>query len=134
MYEVIMTLRNPLHKNQLLPVYIQPNKSELAQDWVMALRAELEKNSELEKNYCWHGWPNGARNLEYLTGELSRHALNIWKFNELGIWQAAGLADVVIETVYTPETVMLPLTDEKGSGGPNHDVMNIVHNHFEHLQ
>jgi len=131
---VIMTLRNPLNKEDLLPVIIEPNETQLAVDWMAALKVELQRNSILEKNYCWHGWPNGARNLEYLTSELSRHALNIWKYNELGIWQSAGLANIKIETVYTPETVMLPLTEVKNSGGPNHDVMNIVHNYFEHLQ
>ena len=138
MYEVIMTLRNPLHKNQLLPVYIQPNKSELAQDWVMALRAELLKNSELEKNYCWHGWPDSQRDLAYLTRELSRHATIVNNFNDTGIWQNAGLETFVMQTDFTPDNVMNPITgideDGKRGGGVNHDVMNEVHNYFEHLQ
>lgn len=131
---IVMTLRNPLEKNDLLPVFIKPNETQLSKDWQSALTKEIKRNSHLEKNYCWHGWPNGPRNLEYLTKELSHHALTIWKFNELGVWQSLGLDDIKIETVYTPDTVMLPLTDDPKSGGPNHDVMNIVHNYFEHLQ
>ena len=131
---VVMTLRNPLKKTDLLPVFIEPNDTQLAKDWQSALKIDLQRSSQLEKNYCWHGWPNGARNLDYLTKELSRHATNINKFNELGIWQKSGLDDYKVLTFYSPETVMMPLTEERNSGGPNHDIMNLVHNYFENLQ
>ena len=131
---IIMTLRNPLDKEKLLPVYIEPNDTVLAVDWIAALKIELKKNSLLEKNYCWHGWTSGSRNLEYLCKELSKHTQTVYHYNDLGIWQSAGLANIKINTVYTPDTVMLPLTDESSSGGPNHEVMNEVHNYFEHLQ
>jgi hypothetical protein len=133
-----MTLRNPVNKSEFLPVYIRPNDTELAYDWTQALRAELLRNSELEKNYCWHGWPDSQRDLEYLTAELSRHAAIVNGFNSTGIWQAAGLTTYDINTTYTPENVMIPLTgvdkDGQRGGGVNHDVMNQVHNYFEHLQ
>jgi hypothetical protein len=131
---IVMTIRNPLDKEKLLPVYIEPNDTQLATDWVAALKVELQKNSLLEKNYCWHGWPNGSRNLEYLCKELSKHTQTVYHYNNLGIWQSSGLANIKINTVYTPDTVMLPLTDDPNSGGPNHEVMNEVHNYFEHLQ
>lgn len=131
---VIMTLRNPLNKSQTLPVYIETNDTILSKDWIAALKAELQKNSLLEKNYCWHGWPNGGRNLEYLCEELSKHTQTVYHYNDLGIWQSAGLDNIKINTVYTPDNVMMPLTDDPKSGGPNHEVMNEVHNYFEHLQ
>jgi hypothetical protein len=34
---VIVTLRNPVTKTDYLPLYIEPNNTELAQDWQMAL-------------------------------------------------------------------------------------------------
>jgi len=135
---IIMTLRNPLDKSKLLPVYIEPNDTQLAKDWVVALQDELHRNSVLEKNYCWHGWPNSQRNLEYLTRELSRHTTRVDNFNDTNIWQSVGLDPYPLVTHYTPQLVMIPLTgiNESGKrgGGPNHDVMNIVHNYFEHLQ
>ena len=135
---ITMTLRNPLDKEKLLPVYIKPNDTQLAQDWIAALKAELQKNSPLEKNYCWHGWPNTQRNLDYLATELSKHAKRIWTFNELGIWQSQGLKSFDIRTNYTAADLMIPITDidedGKRGGGPNHEVMNEVHNYFEHLQ
>lgn len=124
-----MTLRNPVTKKDLLPIYIEPNDSELAFDWQVALVDELKKSSHLEKNYCWHGWPDTQRDLKYLCQELNRH---IERVN-------CGLKTEYehIETVEW-ETVMLPFTgineDGKRGGGVNHDVMNKIHNHFEHLQ
>jgi len=138
MYEVKMILRNPLDKMDFMPVYIRPNNTELAQDWCSALYKELKRESELEKNYCWHGWPDTARNLDHLCFDLSMHSKRVDDFNNTGIWQAAGLEPYRLPHTYLPEDVMIPITgiDEPGKrgGGPNHDVLNVVHNGFEHLQ
>lgn len=135
---VVMTLRNPLDKSDFIPVFIEPNGTQLSKDWIEALKIELQRNSALEKNYCWHGWPNGARNLQYLTSELSKHTTIVNDFNHTGVWQNAGLAPYQLKTNYTPENVMIAFTnideDGKRGGGPNHEVMNEVHNYFEHLQ
>jgi hypothetical protein len=135
---VVMTLRNPLDKSDLLPVFIEPNDTKLAQDWVIALSKELKRNGQLEKNYCWHGWPNGARDLEYLTKKLTQHTTIVNDFNQTGIWQQAGLKSYPLRTKFTPSDVMNPITgidkDGERGGGPNHDVMNEVHNYFENLQ
>ena len=132
MSKIAVTLRNPVSKGDMLTYYIKPNDSELTRDWVAALKLELQKNSELEKNYCWHGWPKTQRNLDYLASELSKHASRIWSFNELGVWQSFGLAPFDIRTNYTVDDIMIPITsideDGKRGGGPNHDIMNIVHN------
>jgi hypothetical protein len=138
MSEVIVKLRNPLQKDETLNYYIVPNNTQLAQDWVAALKLELQKNSKLEKNYCWHGWPKTQRNLQYLASELSKHATRINNFNETGIWQSTGLDKFTLRTNFTVDDIMIPITgiDEpnKKGGGPNHAVMNEVHNYFEHLQ
>ena len=51
MSNIIVTLRNPLKKDEKLTYYIKPNPSQLAKDWINALKKELSKNSELEVNY-----------------------------------------------------------------------------------
>jgi len=114
---ITMTLRNPLNKRDLLPVYIIPSDIELAVDWQVALSKELEKNSPLEKNFCWHGWSDTPRNIEYLCEHLNRHIKRI-NDNLLGYEKI----DYVDE-----DEVFVDLKI-------NHDVMNKVHNHFEHLQ
>ena len=126
---VTYTLRNPITKNDILPIYIEPNDSELAKDWQIALHKELMRDSLLEKNYCWHGWPDSQRDLKYLCEQLNRHIVQI----NHGLKTKYELIDYV-----DWQTVMIPLTgiDQNGKrgGGVNHDVMNKIHNHFEHLQ
>lgn len=135
---IIMTLRDPLNKEDLLPVYIEPNDTQLAKDWVAALKEELVRNSELEKNYCWHGWPKTQRNLEFLCKELRKHSTRINEFIDTGVWERAGLEIFKLNTDYTPENVRHPITGinefGKRGGDVNHEVMNEVHNYFEHLQ
>jgi hypothetical protein len=126
---VIMTLRNPVNKDNYLPVYIEPNQTELAYDWQYALRQELINQSELEKNYCWHGWPDTQRDLNYLIDELNFHIDRI----NFGLNTEYPYIDTIV-----PGTVMHPFTgideDGKRGGGVNHEIMNKIHNHFEHLQ
>lgn len=138
MSDLIMTVRNPMNKLDLLPIHINGNRTELAQDWLAALQLDIKRQAKLEKNYCWHGWPKTQRDLPYLTERLTYHTTRVNDFNNTGAWQAAGLEDHPLRTNYTPDDVMLPFNDiahgpERG-GGPNHDVMNLVHNYFEHLQ
>lgn len=126
---VRLTLRNPVTKDDYLLLYIEPNNTELAWDWQVALHKELVRQSQLEKNYCWHGWPDTQRDLKYLCEQLNRHIAQI----NFGLKTAYELIDYV-----DWHTVMLPITgineDGKRGGGVNHDVMNKIHNHFEHLQ
>lgn len=126
---ITVVLRNPLNKQDLFPIYIEPNNSQLAQDWQLALSQELAAAKPLEKNYCWHGWPHTQRNLNYLCQQLNRH---IYQINH-----SLQTDYQHIESVDS-NTVMLPFTginsDGQRGGGVNHDVMNKIHNHFEHLQ
>jgi len=125
---VIVTVRNPVTKIDYLPLYVEPNNTELAHDWQLALTRELQKKRPIEKNYCWHGWPDSQRNLNYLCNQLNYH---IKRLNE----NLRGY--VQIESV-DPSLIMMPLTgineDGKRGGNVNHDIMNNIHNHFEHLQ
>ena len=107
MSDLIMTVRNPTDKRLMLPIHINGNGTELSHDWLQALTQEIRKQSQLEKNYCWHGWPNGARDLNYLTAELTRHTTRVNNYNETGIWQNAGLDTIKLHTHYTAENVMV---------------------------
>jgi hypothetical protein len=129
MTDVVMTIRNPLDHRDMIPVYIKLNDTELAFDWLLALQQEIIRKSHLEKNYCWHGWPGTQRNLRYLCDQMNRHVEKV----NAGLNIPYDHIDYVDHT-----TVMIPFTgiNEPGKqgGGVNHDVMNLIHNHFEHLQ
>jgi len=117
-YDMItITLRDPVTKRDLLPVYIEPNATELAVDWQVALSKELAKNSPLEKNFCWHGWADTQRDLPYLCELLDQH---IKRLND----NLEGYEKID----YVDEDEIFKNLEI------NHDIMNKVHNHFEHLQ
>lgn len=114
-----ITLRNPLDKTDLLDYYIEPYNNALARDWQVALKEIVTSGLLLEKNFCFLGFPNTARTLDYLCEQLEHHITTI--NNNLG--------DLYyIHETYTPS--MLVDSDL----GPNHFAFNVLHNHFERLQ
>jgi hypothetical protein len=114
-----VTLRNPLKKSQQLSYYIQPLDNQLAKDWVRALETVIDQNLMLEKNFCFLGFPHTARTVEYLCNQLNQYVGQINDF----FGGHYHIADV-----YTPE---LCIADDLG---PDHAVLNTLHNHFEQLQ
>ena len=96
-----------------------PDNSQLAHDWIQALTEILQSGLMLEKNFCFLGFPHTARNLEYLCQQLNRHTAVI---NQ-------NLGDrYYITEVYTPDNLIA------SDLGPNHNMFNVLHNHFERLQ
>ena len=135
-----VTLRNPVNKTETWDYWITPDNHQLAQHWVIALKELLRSGGPLEKNYCFMGFPDTARSLEYLCGELNRHIKTINLFNRTKVWQNAGLSSYVIEDYFTPDVVRFnneyPVgwDDENLGLSVKHEVMNRLHNHFEVLQ
>lgn len=140
-----VTLRNPLDKQDLLDYYIIPNDTQLAKDWVTALKEILIKNNQLEKNFCFLGFPDSARTLEYLCEELNRSVEVINNFD----FTQHGLENYIIEEWFHPNVVRFPATyliEDRSAGSdlssdrirlglrPKHSVLNKLHNHFEKLQ
>lgn len=138
-----VTLRNPLDFNDRLDYYIDVFDTEISQKWYRALETLLLANPTLEKNFCFLGWPNTARTLDYLCNELNRHVAVINHFNSTEIWQTAGLDNYVIEEWFCPNSVRFPADFLVASGGHHsthiglqlkRNQMNRLHNHFEVLQ
>lgn len=111
--EVIVTLRNPTDYSDQLTYYITVEDSVLAQDWLIALKEILSTGLQLEKNFCLLGFPNTARDLEYLCNELMISVDTINNF----------FTDYTIDEVYSPTAI--------ASG---QELLNVLHNHFERLQ
>ena len=114
---VNITLRNPLEYSDQLTYTINVYDNAIAQDWITALKEILRNGNHLEKNFCFLGFPDTARTLEFLCNELNNAVAVINDFFD----------DYKIDDVYTPELVRIGLHI-------NHDVMNVLHNHFERLQ
>ncbi len=143
-------LRNPLNYNDNIHYFIKPYNNSLAKKWVSALSDLLKAKRHLEKNFCFIGFPDTPRNLEYLCKELNDSVFQINKFNATEIWQKNGLESYLIEDYYTPDVVRYgaeyPYVKETVAVAPaiyfektlgyriKHGVMNRLHNHFEKLQ
>ena len=140
-----ITLRNPLDHDDLLDYYIVPNDTQLAQDWLTALKTALQNKKLVEKNFCFLGFPKTARTLEYLCDELNSAVETINRFD----FTQHGLDNYIIEEWFHPNTVRFPdtytvegtvMSDDLGGRRrhiglePKHTVLNQLHNHFERLQ
>ena len=118
---VKVVLRNPLNIYDHVDYTITGNDTELSDDWIQALKIELQSGRQLEKNFCFMGFPKTARTLEYLCGELATHIEIINNF----------FTDYQINDTFTPATVV---GHDYAPNGVNHETMNRLHNHFERLQ
>ena len=104
--------------DHVLTVYIDIEHNSLSRKWLAALTHLVKNNYHLEKNYCWLGWAEGDRSLEYICGEINRSIQAINTAN-LGYY---------IDDEFTPENTV---ADDLGV---NHDHMNQLHRYFEDLQ
>jgi hypothetical protein len=136
-----VTLRNPLDHDDRISYTIVPHNNTLAKDWVSALKELLQSGNLIEKNYCFMGFPDTARSLEYLCDQLNQHIYQINIFNSKQIWQQAGLESYVIEDWFSPDVIRFGNEYSLGNGPDKnlglrvkHLAMNQLHNHFERLQ
>lgn len=150
MKNIKVVLRNPTQKNETIDYTITAYDTELSRDWLTALEHDIIRpNLNLEKNFCFLGFPYTTRTVEYLCNELNQHCREINKFNNTGIWQNAGLQPYVIEEWFSEQSVRFdsdyiiapPPGQESFDDDPRylglkikHNIMNVLHNHFERLQ
>jgi hypothetical protein len=118
---VNVVLRNPLNYSDQIDYTIKPYDHELSYDWIAALKELLRSGNLLEKNFCFIGFPTTSRNLEFLCSQLNQAVDTINNF----------FNDYQIQEVFTPENVVAV---DYAKDGPNHELLNILHNHFEVLQ
>jgi hypothetical protein len=119
--QVKVVLRNPLKRSDQIDYTIEVQDHVLAHDWSLALKKLLQSGKLLEKNFCFMGFPNTARDLPYLCDELNQAVTTI----------NSAFSDYQITESYTPDTVV---GFDYADNGINHDVLNRLHNHFEVLQ
>ena len=115
---VKVILRDPLNKVDTMEYTIVVNDSPMGLRWYNALRELLVQNKYLEKNFCFLGFPDSPRNLEYICKELNwaKDTINHFFRNQYQITEK-----------YYPDTLRTGLI-------PNQDLLNDLHNHFEILQ
>lgn len=141
--KVYVTLRDPLDFKKQFTYSITPFDNPLARDWIDALKAMLQKGNQIEKNFCFMGFPSNVRNIEYLCKEVNAAITQINKFNTTGVWKECGAGSYIIEEHFTRDAVIFPDTFPVSFGGYTpeepglmikHGILNRLHNHFERLQ
>ena len=102
----------------MLTVYIDVADNSLSRKWLTALNNIVRNNLHLEKNYCWLGWAESARDTEYLCTQINRsiHAVN------------SATLGYVIQDFFSPANTIAD------NGGIDHAHMNHLHRYFEDLQ
>ena len=116
--KVEVVLQNPLDKTDRIAYTIDVYETPMGYRWHRALQDILKKNQYLEKNFCFLGFPDSPRNLDYICKELT------WAKNQINTFFNKRYR---IEEDFTVDTLRTGLE-------PNQAIMNQLHNHFEHLQ
>lgn len=110
----------------LKPVYIDVYDNSLSSKWLDALEHLIENNYHLEKNYCFFGFDQSPRNLEYLCDQINKTFAAI---------NSSDL-DYSIDDFFTAENAVT--SGPVGVGQPgmkvNHEKFNQLHRYFEDLQ
>ena len=102
----------------LLTVYINVYDNSLSQKWLQALDQCLASGLHLEKNYCFLGFADGARNGQYLLDQINQSI------------QAINNANIGYHI--TDHFDMSNSVDAQG--GVDHSHFNQLHRYFEDLQ
>ena len=128
MHEIEITIRNPRKFDDTLTYYIEVEKSDFHDRWLDSLKKNLKNNLHLEKNYCWMGFADSPRDVDYLCKAINAAIFQINCFNDQNEWAVAGLKPYPIKDHFSRELVIdkdLKL---------NHEPMNRLHRYFEDLQ
>ena len=139
--QIKITLSGTKELTYTIRLYDHP----FVQRWLEEFKGILRNKLILEKNYCFLGFADSQRNLQFLCDELNSVVWQINRFNASNHWQVAGLKPYPIERRFTPDDFMydenLPVGkavdgDESITPGCRlkHETCNELHRYFEDLQ
>jgi hypothetical protein len=139
--QIKITLSGTKELTYTIRLYDHP----FVQRWLEEFKGILQNKLILEKNYCFIGFADSKRNLQFLCDELNFAVWQINRFNSSNYWQVAGLNPYPIDRRFTPDDFMysdnLPIGkavngDEMATPGCRlkHETCNELHRYFEDLQ
>ena len=102
----------------------------LGERWLQALKDNLQKKRILEKNFCWLGWADSKRDLQYLTNELNTNIKQINSYNFSPNYQTIEMFSQD-DFQYSGN---LPIGKQGLGKHLKHDACNKLHRFFEDLQ
>jgi hypothetical protein len=104
------------HKD--LTVYVDVYDSSLGRKWLASLNTLIKQNYHLEKNYCFFGFTDSARNGAYIVDQINTSITAI-NDKQIGYY---------IDDYFTLDTVL------DNDRLINHNRFNRLHSYFEDLQ
>jgi hypothetical protein len=139
--QIKITLSGTKELTYTIRLYDHP----FVQRWLEEFKGILRNKLILEKNYCFIGFADSKRNLQFLCDELNSAVWQINRFNSANHWQVAGLKSYAIERHFKPDDFMyaetLPIGnsingDQSSTPGCRlkHETCNELHRYFEDLQ
>lgn len=113
----------------LLPIYFDVYDNSLSRKWLIAFNNILDKKLHLEKNYCFFGFPDCERNLDFLVSEINRTIAGI----------NGSSIDYLIKDYFTVENILEKPEIKYGTESnkhfvANHEKFNQLHLYFEETQ
>jgi|TARA_R110002126_G_scaffold112749_1_gene251081 hypothetical protein len=111
----------------VLPVYFDVYDNSLSRKWLPAFNKILDSKLHLEKNYCFFGFPDSERDLDFLASEINRTiaGINGSKINYV-IRDHFTVANMT--TTHYSERAQADIIDI------NHEKFNQLHLYFEETQ
>lgn len=127
-----------LSGNKNLTYKINLYNNDFVKRWFDLFKDIIKKNLIIEKNYCFLGFADSTRNLEFLCKELNLAIDQINKFNNHGQWQKNGLNDYYIADKFVTDDFItssdLPTGRQLPGCRLKHEACNRLHRYFEDLQ
>ena len=117
--------------------YFQIYDTPLGHRWLSALKDNLKQQRILEKNFCFLGFADSKRNLNYLVGELNKNIARINVFNFTPAYERIDpfSADDFQYSSSLPIGKAVNGDESKTLGKRlKHNACNKLHRHFEELQ
>lgn len=110
----------------IITAYVDVYDSSLSRKWLTALNHLIKHNYHLEKNFCFLGWVESQRNIDYLLDQINQSIAAVNNAN-LGYY-----IDDHFERNNTIESG--PIADGLPGGKIIHEKFNHLHRYFEDLQ
>lgn len=116
MKHVILTLQNPIDESDTLDIKFNVSDTDIGNDWFDFASQALKNNPRLEKNFCWLGWPDPNRTVDYLAQKLDAcvDGINNFADNNTEEWNGYRI-------------------DKNWENITSEDALNQLHHHFEVL-
>lgn len=113
---IVLTLQNPLDELDTFDVKYDVMNTTIGNQWFQHCVENVKSSPRIEKNFCWLGWPDPNRDVEYLSARLNEcvDIINEFADSNVELWNGYRI-------------------DKNWNDISSDDALNQLHHHFELL-